>query len=83
MGVRKDEVLRLMLELEVKADPSGLRPSLNGTIRRPADDAADLPPSALWRVSTDRTYDPAAFGIRGYPQDLVAVFHLLRATVAE
>ena len=71
------------LELEVKADPSGLRPSLNGTIRRPADDAADLPPSALWRVSTDRTFDPAAFGIRGYPPDLVAVFHLFRATVAE
>ncbi len=71
------------LELEVKADPSGLRPTLNGTIRRPADDTADLPPSALWRVSTDRTFDPAAFGLRGYPPDLVAVFHLLRATVAE
>ena len=69
------------LELEVKAEPSGLRPWLNGTIRRPADDSADLPPSALWRISTDRTYDPAAFGIRGYPPDLVAVFHLLRATV--
>lgn len=69
------------LELEVKAEPSGLRPWLNGTIRRPADDTADLPPSALWRISADRTYDPAAFGARGYPPDLVAVFHLLRATV--
>ncbi|MBQ9726271.1 MAG: hypothetical protein IJV65_02060, partial [Kiritimatiellae bacterium] len=46
---------------------------------RPAGDSADLPPSALWRLSTDRPYDPAAHGIRGYPPDLVVPVYRIRA----
>ena len=67
------------VELQIRENPIGKY--VYATVRRPADDAADLPPSALWRVSTDRTFDPAAFGLRGYPQDLVAAFRFLRATV--
>ena len=68
------------VELPVRAEAG--RHVLRATVRRPADDAANIPPSALWRVSTDRPYDPAAFGVRGYPPDLVATFFRLSAEVA-
>ena len=65
------------VELAVRADAG--RHVLHATVPRPADDAADIPPSALWRLSSDRPYDPAAFGVSGYPPDLVVPVYGIRA----
>ena len=63
--------------LDVRADAG--RHVLRATVTRPAGDTADIPPSALWRFSTTRVYDPAAYGIKGYPPDLAVPVYRLRA----
>ena len=63
--------------LDVRADAG--RHVLRATVTRPADDTADIPPSARWCLSATRVYDPAAYGIKGYPPDLVVPVYRIRA----
>ena len=68
------------VDLPVRAGEG--RQVLRATLARPADDGARIRPTALWRLSTDRPYDPAAHGLGGYPPDLVAPIYRIRIVPA-
>jgi len=48
----------------------------SGSLVRPADSSSS-PPTGIYTITSDKPYNPAKIGIRGYPRDLGARIHLI------